>query len=139
MHRKIGVYKMSNNWKALTQFYCTLLYTQLYAYIQNCWMIPRTQLLYHVTVCCLNPIKKSLLGRRPARYVPNIAHFNLLLWSDENTVSRKSLNAVSLGVPSANCAYIILIHSAVSPVWYFINILLFHVKNLFNWFPKYIW
>jgi len=29
---------------------CTLLYTQLYAHIQNCWMISTTQLLYHVTV-----------------------------------------------------------------------------------------
>ena len=36
LHRKIGVYKMSNNWKVLTQFCCTLLYTQLYAHIQNC-------------------------------------------------------------------------------------------------------
>ena len=36
LHRKIGVYKMSNNWKVLTQCYCTLLYTQLYAQIQNC-------------------------------------------------------------------------------------------------------
>ena len=29
LHRKIRVYKMSNNWNVLTQFYCTLLYTQL--------------------------------------------------------------------------------------------------------------
>jgi len=36
LHRKIGVYKMSNNWKVLTRFYCTLLYTQLYVHIQNC-------------------------------------------------------------------------------------------------------
>ena len=36
LHRKIGVYKMSNNWKVLTQFDCTLLYTQSYAHIQNC-------------------------------------------------------------------------------------------------------
>ena len=28
-HRNIGVYKMSSNWKVLTQFYCTLLCTQL--------------------------------------------------------------------------------------------------------------
>jgi hypothetical protein len=28
--------KMSNNWKVLTQFYCTLLYTQLCAHMQNC-------------------------------------------------------------------------------------------------------
>ena len=27
LHRKIWVYKMSNDWKVLTQFYCTLLYT----------------------------------------------------------------------------------------------------------------
>ena len=35
LHRKIGVCKMSDNWKVLTQFYCTSLYTQLYAHIQN--------------------------------------------------------------------------------------------------------
>jgi hypothetical protein len=35
LHRKIWVYKMSNNWKFLTQFYCTLLSTQLYAHIEN--------------------------------------------------------------------------------------------------------
>jgi len=29
LHRKTWVYKMSNKWKALTQFYCTSLYTQL--------------------------------------------------------------------------------------------------------------
>jgi len=50
LHRKIGVYKMSNNWKVLTQFDCTLLYTQSYAHIQNCWMTSATQFLYHVTV-----------------------------------------------------------------------------------------
>ena len=36
LHRKLWVYKMSNNWKVLTKFYCALLYTQLYAHIQNC-------------------------------------------------------------------------------------------------------
>jgi hypothetical protein len=35
LHRKIWVYKMSNNWKVLTQCYCTLLCTQ-YAHVQNC-------------------------------------------------------------------------------------------------------
>jgi hypothetical protein len=29
LHRKIGAYKMSDNWKVLTQFYFTLLCTQL--------------------------------------------------------------------------------------------------------------
>ena len=33
-----------------------VLYTQLYAHIQNCWMISATQLLYYVTVFCLSPI-----------------------------------------------------------------------------------
>ena len=41
------------------QFYCTLLYTQLNADIQNCWMISTTELLYHGTVWCLSPIKKN--------------------------------------------------------------------------------
>jgi len=36
LYRKIGVYKMSNNWKVLILFYCNLLYTHLYAHIQNC-------------------------------------------------------------------------------------------------------
>jgi hypothetical protein len=36
LHRKIWMYKMSNKWKVLTQLYCTLLYTQLYAHTQNC-------------------------------------------------------------------------------------------------------
>ena len=36
LHRKVWVYKTPNNWKVLTQFYCTLLYTQLYAHLQNC-------------------------------------------------------------------------------------------------------
>jgi len=47
LHRKMWVYKMSNNWKVFTQFYCILLYTQLYAHIQNCWMISTTPLLYY--------------------------------------------------------------------------------------------
>jgi hypothetical protein len=56
--------------------------------------------------------------------------------------SGKCFNAVSLGVPSTwllNCFHIILIHSAESSVWYFTNLLLFHVQKLFNWFSKYIW
>ena len=35
LHRKTWVYKMSNNLKVLTQFYCTSLYAQLHAHIQN--------------------------------------------------------------------------------------------------------
>jgi hypothetical protein len=87
--------------------------------------------------------KQNLFGGRwQAHYVPNIAHFKLLLRSDKNTFSRKSLNAVSLAVPSTcppNCAHIILIRSAESPVWYFISLLLFHVQKLLNWFSKYVW
>jgi hypothetical protein len=63
-----------------------------------------------------------------ARYVPNIPHFMLLLWSDENTFSGKSCNAAILeyqALEPRNCAHIFLIHSAESPVWYFIDILLF--------------
>jgi len=36
LHRKIWVYNVSNNLKVLTQFYYTLLYTQLNAHIHNC-------------------------------------------------------------------------------------------------------
>ena len=58
------------------------------------------------------------------------------------SVSGKSFTAVTLAVPSTwplNCAHVILIHSAESCVWYFINILLFHVQELFNWFSKNVW
>jgi hypothetical protein len=50
------------------QFYCTLLYTQLYAHIQNCWMISTTQLLYHVTVWCLNPIEKIFSRKKTGTF-----------------------------------------------------------------------
>ena len=56
--------------------------------------------------------------------------------------SGKSFNALSLGLPSTlplKYANIILSLSAESPVWYFINILYFHIKKLFNWFPKFVW
>ena len=45
-------------------------------------------------------------------------------------------------VPSTwppNCSHIILTHSAETPVWYFVNMLLFQVQKLFNWFSKYVW
>jgi hypothetical protein len=32
------------------QFYCTVLYTQLYEHIQNCWTISTTRFLYHAIV-----------------------------------------------------------------------------------------
>jgi len=38
--------------------------------------------------------KKPLRGTRQAHYVPNIANFKLLLWSDENIVYGRSFNAV---------------------------------------------
>ena len=38
LHRKIWECKVSNNLKVLIQFYCTLLRTQLYVHVQNCWM-----------------------------------------------------------------------------------------------------
>jgi hypothetical protein len=51
------------------------------------------------------------------------------------------VNTVSLRVRSTyppNCAHIILIRSAESSVWNFINMLLFHVEKLFSWFSKYV-
>jgi hypothetical protein len=121
LHRKIWVHKKSKNWKVLTPFYCTLLYTQLYAHIQNSWMIDIDNTVVISCYCLMfSPIKKSFRGRRQALYVPNIAHFKLLLWSDENTVSGEILNAVSLGITYTrppNCAPIVIIHSAESPVW----------------------
>jgi hypothetical protein len=39
LHRKMWVYRMFNNLKVLTQLHYRLLYTQLYAHIQNCLMI----------------------------------------------------------------------------------------------------
>ena len=46
LHRKIWVCKISNNFKVLTQFYCTLLYTQLCAHMQNCWTILKMHSCY---------------------------------------------------------------------------------------------
>jgi hypothetical protein len=64
-------------------------------------------------------LKKSFRGRRQAHYVSYIAHFKLLLWSD-NTVCGNSFNAVSQSRSTStwplNCAHIIIIHSAESPV-----------------------
>jgi hypothetical protein len=57
------------------------------------------------------PYSNLMEGRWQTHYVPNIAHFKLLLRSDKNTFSRKSFNAVSLRVPSIcppNCAHIFL-------------------------------
>jgi hypothetical protein len=85
--------------------------------------------------------QKSFRGRWHA-HVPNIAHFKLLWWSDENIFSGKSFNAASLRVPSTwppNCAYIILSHSEESSVWYFMNILLFDVQKLSNCFSTHVW
>jgi len=88
----------------------------------------------------LSRIEKNFRGRRRAHYAPNIAHFKLLLRSDENTFPGKSCNAVSLRVPNTwppNCAHVVLIHSIESPVRYFMKLLLFHVQTLFNLFTKY--
>jgi hypothetical protein len=111
LHRKLGMYEMSNSWKVLT----VLLYFTLYTIICT-----HTELLNDidntVVISCYCPMfkpylkKRSFRGRRQAHYVSNIAHSKLLLWSDENTVSGKSF-----------------------------NILLFHVQKYFNWFPKYVW
>ena len=49
LHGKIWVYIMSNSLKILTQFYCTLLYTQLYAHTELLNDNDNAQLLYHVT------------------------------------------------------------------------------------------
>ena len=92
--------------------------------------------------CTAVKLLSNVYCLRQANYVPNIPHFKLLLWSDENTSSRKSLNVVSQEVPSTcptNCAHIILVHSAASPMLHIISILLFHVQKLFNWFSKYVW
>jgi hypothetical protein len=81
-----------------------------------------------ISCYCLifKPYFKKFRRRRQAHYVPNIAHLNLLLWSDENTFFGKSFNAVSLRVRStwpSNCAHTIIIHSAETPVRYVVNIL----------------
>jgi len=144
LHRKIWAYKMSNNWKVLTHFLYFTLYSIICTHEELLNDFDNTVV---ISCYCLmfKPYfrtKKSFRGRRQAQYVQNIVHFKLLLWSDENTVSGKSFNAVSLGVPSTwplNCAHMIFIHSAESPAWYFINILLFHVQKLFSWFSKYVW
>ena len=120
--------------------YTVLLYPSLYTIIST-----HTELLNNidntVVISCylllFKPCWKKIYfrGRWQAHKVPNIAHFMLLLRSDENTVSGKSFNAVSLGVPSTwppNCAHIIIIHFLETPLWYFIEVLLFHVQKLLN-------
>ena len=89
-----------------------------------------------------NTLKKSFRGRREAQCDPNIADFKLLLWSDENRVSRRSFSAVSFGVPSIWTPELCSYHSypfCRIACWYFISILLYHVQKLFSWFSKYVW
>jgi hypothetical protein len=62
LHRKIWAYKMSNNWKVLTQFYFTLLYTQLYAHIQNCLMISTLHSCYIILWSNVYTLLKNLFG-----------------------------------------------------------------------------
>jgi len=115
-------------------FYCIHNYMHTYRIVE--WY---RQHRCYITVQSLSPIKKYFLGKRQTHYVPNIANCKLFLRSDENTVCGKCFNAVSLAVPSIrppNCAYIILIYSAESAVWQFINVLLFHVQTLLSWFTK---
>jgi hypothetical protein len=103
------------------------------------------QLCIDISGYCLmfKPYKNPFGGRWQTHYVPNIAHFKLLLWYDKSTFSGTTFNAVSLVVPSTccppNCGHIILICSLESPVWYFVSITMFHVQKLFNWFSKYVW
>jgi hypothetical protein len=127
---------------------CTFLHSFIvrYNYMHTYTIVEwSTQCTVVISCYCLmfKPyVKICFFGEDYRHIVPNNAHFKLLLWSDENTFSRKSLNAVSLGVPSTcppKCAHIILIRYAESSVWYFISILLFHVQKLFNWFSKYVW
>ena len=40
-----------------------ILYTQLYAHIQDCWMISTALLLYRVTLQCLSPFKEIFSGK----------------------------------------------------------------------------
>jgi hypothetical protein len=127
--RQIWVYRMSSNLNVLTQFNCTL---QLYAHIQNCWMIWTMHSCYIILLYNVEALLNNLFfGRWQTHSVLNIAHFKLLLWTDGNTFSRKNINAVSLGVQNTcppNCAHIILIRSVGSPVWYFISMLLFMLR-----------
>ena len=88
------------NVQQLEGSYTVLLYFTLYTIIRT-----HTELLndidntVFISCYCLvfRPYLKDLFGERQAHCVPNIAHFKLLLWCDENTVSGKSFNAVSLG------------------------------------------
>jgi hypothetical protein len=58
-----------------------------------------------ISCCCLifKPYWKNIYvfwGSWEAHYVPNIVHFKLFLWSDENTFCGKSCNTVSFAVSS---------------------------------------
>jgi hypothetical protein len=79
LYRKIWAYKLSNNCKVLTQFYCTLLYTQLYAHIELLNDIDNTVVIPCYGLMLKPYFKKFFRGRRQAHYVPNMEHFKLLL------------------------------------------------------------
>jgi len=137
-----GCTKVQQLWGSYTVLLYFILYTISCSHTELLNDIDKPVVISCCGLILITLLKKSFRGRRQVQRVPNIAHFRLLLWSDEHLVSGRSFNAVSLGVPSTwppNCAHIILIHSAETPVWYFINILLFHVQKLFSWFSKYVW
>ena len=125
--------------------YTVLLYFTLYIIICS-----GTELLNDIdntaVISCYGlmfmPYLKNLFGEEDRHIMFLISPISTYCYDLMKTVSGRSFNAVSLGVPSTwlpNWAHIIFIHSAESSVWYFINILLFHVQKLFNWFSKYVW
>jgi hypothetical protein len=140
--KDIGVQNVQQLEGSYTVLLCFTLYTIICTHTELLSDI-NTQLLYHVTVWSLNTIKKILFGEENRHIMFLISPISSYCYDMMKTLSpERVFNAVSLGVPSTwplNCAHIILIHSAESPVWYFINILLFHVQKLFNWFSKYVW
>jgi hypothetical protein len=90
------------NVQQLEGSYTVLLYFTLYAIICT-----HTELLNDIENTVMlrskvyTPLKKtSFRGRKQSHYVPNVAHFKLLLRSDENIVFGICFNAVSLGVPN---------------------------------------
>jgi hypothetical protein len=159
LHRKIWVYRTSKNLKVLHSFivrYFIHNYMHTYGIVEWYWQCTIVISCYCLMLKSYRYFFKYLFGEDGwhimfLMWQISSCYYDLmntlsperdLIWSDEHTVSGKSFNAAGLGVPSTwpvNCDHIILIHSTESPVWYFVNILLFYVKKLFNWFSKYVW
>jgi len=119
-----NVKKLEASYTVLLYF---ILYTIIYTHTELLNDIDNLVILSYYCLTLKSYLNICFRGSRQELYVPNIDHFKLFLWSEENTVSRKAFNAVSLGKRSTwpqNCAHVILIHSEDSPVWQLFSLMI---------------